>query len=213
MNRLARLCCWLLVVEMSAVAIAALAVRWRDIIHHSAAISLFGWRVAFCVGFFPAWMALGIWMTERSLRPRGMAFSASHHRVKETAAVATGLLMAGMQGWFAAYFAFHGAPMQQVSMQQAACFFGGLFFVLYGNASAKIAPPTGPAAPDPGSWIRKSLRNGWATVLAGIALMAIAFAPAVVRSPATLALLPLFAAITISRRRQQRPVRRPEAPA
>ncbi len=213
MNRLAKLSCWLMIAEMLAIAVTASAARWPDIAHHHAAISFFGWRIVFALWFFPAWLAGGVVLTERKLQPKGMQLSADHHRIAEMGMVASCLMAAGLQGWFAAIFAFRNPALLHISPQAVAMIVGGAFFLVYGNASAKLAPPSGPAAPDSGAWIRANLRNGWAVVLLGLFMMAAAFAPPIVRVAAMLALLPAGAVYLISQRRMMRRPPGPAAPA
>ncbi|HEY3949220.1 hypothetical protein [Phenylobacterium sp.] len=200
MNRVAKLVCWLAIVEMIAVGIAAVAARWTDIIHHPQVISLFGWRIVFALAFFPVWAAYGLTRVERRLNPQGMVLSMAHRRMTEVGYAVICPLMAGMDTWFAAIFAKH-QMLLNASPQPVGLLVGGALLVVFGNASAKFAPPTGPAAPDPGAWIRASLRNGWATVLSGLAIMAAAFAPSVPRAIVVLTVLPVAVFFALEQRR------------
>jgi hypothetical protein len=213
MNRLAKLTCWLTIAEMAAVAIAAFAARWPDIVHHHAAISFFGWRLIFALWFFPAWLAAGLALTEHKLRPKGMQLSDDHRRIAEMGMVASCLMGAGMQGWFAAIFAFRNPALLHISPQAVGMIVGGAFFLVYGNASAKLGPPIGPAAPDPGAWIRANLRSGWVTVLLGVMMIASAFAPPIARFATMMALVPGSVAYLLWQRRVMRRGPPPQAPA
>ena len=213
MNRVAKLICWLVVAVMTAVASAAIALRWPDIAHHRSGISPFGWRLAFALVFYPLWIAGAVVLSERQLRPRGMRFSAGHIRLTETALVAASLLACGLDIWFAAIFAFKDGALLQVSPQQVAVLLGGVFFAVLGNASAKSAPPVGPAAPNPGLWIRESLRNGWTVTLSGLVMIATAFAPPPARVVVMLVLMPILLLSAFLRRRRLRTDSGSAAPA
>ena len=211
MNRLAKLTCWLMVAEMLMVAASAVAARWPDIATHREAISFFGWRIVFALWFFPAWLALGLALTERKLRPKGMQLSADHRRIAEVGMVASCLMAAGMQGWFAAIFVFRNPALLHISPQAVGMIVAGAFFLVYGNASAKLAPPVGPAAPDPGAWNRANLRNGWVVVLLGGFMIALAFAPPIMRVVAMLALVPASIVYVVFQRRRLRGAAGPPA--
>jgi hypothetical protein len=197
MNRVAKLLCWFLIVEMIVVGFGAISSRWDDILHHPHAISAFGWRIVFALFASPVLAVYGVFRTERRLRRKGIEFSAGQREVTGTWMVASFIMVASMQNWFAAILAKHQMLMLlNTSPQPVAMLVGGALLILFGNASAKFAPPTGPAAPDPGAWIRASLRSGWTAVLSGIAFMAAAFAPMGVRA---VVLLVVMAAMIANR--------------
>ena len=202
MNRIAKLFCWLAAGEMTAVAIAALAARWPDVAHHPETINLLGWRILIVLAVFPALATYGVVRTERRLRPEGMELSMAHRRMTEWGMAVNCVLFAGMHNWFAAIFATRQMLLfNNASPQSVGLLIGGALLVVYGNASAKLAPPKGPAAPDPGAWIRTSLRNGWAVVAVGMIMMIAAFATVGWRIAATVAILPIMLVTVQSQRR------------
>jgi hypothetical protein len=213
MNRVAKISCWLAVAEMTVVAAIALAVRWPDIVHHRTALSAFEWRKVFALCFFPPWAALAVVTTARKLQPKGMDHSAGYHCLVGIALVMACLFGSGMQAWTAAIFVFQDPTLLQVSPQGVGMLLAGVFFLVYGNATAKLDPPTGPAAPEPGAWIRGHLRSGWTIVLLGIVMMAGAFAPPVGRVAIGLVAIPVAVANVMMSRRMLRNAGRPRAPA
>jgi hypothetical protein len=213
MNRLAKLTCWLMIAEMLVVATCAVAARWPDIAHHREAISFFNWRVLFGLWFLPAVLAYTALRIERRLRPEGMRLSADHHRLTEVGLVAVSLFFGAMQAWLAAIFVFRDPAVLHIGPQGVGILLLGAFLVIYGNASAKRSPPVGPAAPDPGVWIRASLRSGWTMVLLGICMMAAAFAPGPVRMISVLVVMPVSMLFMYSQRRLMRGGAGPRTPA
>ena len=188
MIRLARFTCWLAVAVMAALAAAAIVHAWQGLAHHPAAVKPIVWRIVFALLFLPAWLAIGIIWVERLLKPKGMQVSDGYLRLSSVGMAAASVFVMALQGWLGVILVFHNWFVLQVGPQQATMLIGGAFVVIFGNASAKLAPPTGPTAPEPGRWIRTNLRAGWLMVLSGLSLMAAAFAPPLARGIASLAL-------------------------
>ncbi len=133
-----------------------------------------------------------------------MQLLADHRRLVEVGLVVTSLFGAAMQAWYAAIFVFRDPAVLHIGPQSVGTLLGGAFFVIYGNASAKRSPPVGPAAPDPGVWIRANLRSGWTIVLLGICMMAVAFAAPPVRVTTVLVVMPVSLLSMYSQRRLMR---------
>ncbi|MBS0364039.1 MAG: hypothetical protein JSR98_21915 [Proteobacteria bacterium] len=213
MTRLAKLTCWSIVAAMVAMAAGAMIVQWPVLAHHPAALKSLGWRVFFALWSYPVWIAAAILMSERRLKPKGMEYSPDYRRFSQTAVVVISLFAGVMQAWFAAIFVFRDARVLHASPQQVAMLIGGAIFVIYGNSAAKLSPPKGPAAPEPGRWIRTSLRRGWAIVLMGVVMMAGAFAPPLARVALVLAIAPVALANSAAWRRMLRSAAGPPSPA
>jgi hypothetical protein len=212
MNRLAKLCCWLAIAEMAAAAMVAIVVRWPDLAHHREHVSPMGWRLLVTLCIYPFWIGFAVLWAEHRLRLKGVQVSDDHRRLTETGTVAVGVLTAAAQTWLATIFISRDWYVLYGSPQQIVMLVSGALFMVLGNATAKVSPPKGPAAPDPGVWIRVSLREGWVLVLSGIVMIAAAFAPPHIRAIAMLAIMPGALMTFIARRRMWRR-RPPQAPA
>ncbi|MBS0334928.1 MAG: hypothetical protein JSS35_19320 [Proteobacteria bacterium] len=213
MTRLAKFTCWLIVAAMAAMAAAATVAQWPVLAHHPASLKPIGWRLLFSLWFYPGWIAAAILLSERRLRPKGMELSSDYRRFTQATLVVVALFSAAMQAWFAAMLLFRDLHVLHASPQGVSMLVGGAIFVIYGNSGAKLAPPTGPAAPEPGRWIRTSLRKGWAQVLMGMVMMAGAFASPTARVAIILAIAPVALASSAAWRRMLRSTAGPPSPA
>ena len=84
--------------------------------------------------------------------------------------------------------------------------FVGAMMAAQGNFLAKVAPPTGVGAAEPGVWTKTALRMGWAMALVGLGVMVCALT---LRPPAlflvTLGATLLLIASAVRARRALRP--------
>jgi hypothetical protein len=127
----------------------------------------------FALVFLPLWLGLGAfatgWMLSRS--NAALPLAPDTRRVGENSLVAAALLTAGVHLWTAAG-AVLGEPPGREFGGRLVVAIAGVFFILNANFVAKTSPP--PAWPDPGRWIRATLRTGWVGVAAGLVILATA---------------------------------------
>ncbi len=90
-------------------------------------------------------------------------------RVSEISLIAATIFMACVYSWVAAAAVLGQPPGREFGgrVLEAAT---GVFFIVNANFAAKTSPPQG--WPDPGRWIRATLRTGWVGVAAGLVILA-----------------------------------------
>ncbi len=159
--------------EMVLVAIGA--VLWRGlIVEHLALAELTGQRklvgATVILLLMPLWVALAWFIARRQIASRRMTPSAEHIRLFEISFVVGILMLVVMQG-FLARSLVTGDTAGRELLQRGSLAFAGVFTLVQGNFMAKVAPPTGPAAPPPHAWMRMRLAVGWASALIGLALL------------------------------------------
>lgn len=82
------------------------------------------------------------------------------------------VVLAGMQAWLAnLYVGASPPPLDRETFARLTFVFMGVSMAVRGNFAAKISPPTGEGAPDPGAWTRSVLRTGWVMTLLGTVLV------------------------------------------
>jgi hypothetical protein len=202
--------------EMALVAAVFIAAHWQAISHLSALDALPRRRLTsslFGTLFDPIWLALGGVAMGRQLAQRGVRLAPEHRRFYEASFVVGAVFLAVIQAWSA-----FGLPAAFVSQQglvpRLTLVFCGVFAAVYGNFSAKVAPPSGPRAPAPAVWIRGMLRNGWAMVLLGLFEVVAAIALPSKQLPLVLLLaLPANLLIARSQLRLMWPSHKPRANA
>ena len=157
---------------------ASLWAHWDTVAHLQTLPPLLKKRVLgalFGGVFCPVWLGLGAWLMDRQLTRRDIALAPDHRRFYEASTVIGVVFTTAAEAWivFGAEhmpFAGRGVVMRGVLV------FCGVFAAVYGNFHAKAGPPSGELAPAPAVWIRGMLRNGWAMVLLGLAIVVLAIA-------------------------------------
>jgi hypothetical protein len=200
MSRTMKLFLLVALAEMALVAAVFFVAHWGAISHLSALEGLRRRRligILFGLIFAPAGLALGSLVGARQLTQRGIQLVAEHHRLFEASLAVAAVFIAVIQAWLA-----FGLPAGLVAPQgfvaRLTLVFCGVFAVVSGNFTAKIAPPSGPLAPTPAVWIRGVLRNGWAMVWLGLFEVAAAIALPVKQLPLLLWIM-LAATLLIAR--------------
>jgi hypothetical protein len=134
--------------------------RWKGLIASTAAL-------AFC----PAWLALGWWRLQRRIVAQQPSVTEDRRRFQRTSLLVVALFIVGIQAWLAAGVVTGVPPGGEFALRLILALVG-VFLALVGNFQAKLGPPTGPDAPDPGLWTRSMLRHGWTAVLGGLLIVA-----------------------------------------
>lgn len=175
MNRIVQLALTLLAVEMTAVAVGGVVWGWR-----AGLIADGDLRQRLTAAFllvFPAfaWAVLA-WAPRRlaSERPR---LSDDHRRHLQAALLFQMIVLAAAQAWIVnVYAGLAPPPLDRETFARLAFVLMGVAMAVRGNFVAKVSPPSGEGAPDPGAWTRLQLRTGWVMTILGAATVACALA-------------------------------------
>ncbi len=124
--------------------------------------------------FLPAWVGFCAWGLNRQMTQRHLHLSREHLRFYEVSMVILVMFTVAGQYWMTFGYAYTPGWARNGVFARAMLVFIGAFVVVYGNFHAKVPPATGALAPAPAVWIRGMLRNGWAMVLLGLAIVAMA---------------------------------------
>jgi len=203
MNRGVKLFLALLSAETTAAAAAALVWAWRAGVlgqgdTRERLLPLF-------LVVFPVLMwGILAWAPRRlaSTQPR---LSDDHRRHLQGALSFWFLVLAAAQGWL--IYQYIGGPpvLDRENFARLAAILMGVAMAVRGNFFAKVSPPTGEAAPDPGVWTRASLRTGWGMALLGGGLVACAvILPVRWLVVAMLATAPVLIWLSLSQQRAMR---------
>ncbi len=132
-------------------------------------------RVLVATALMPAWVGICTWGQNRLVTQRHLHLSREHLRFYEASIVILVLFAVAWQYWMTFGYAYTLAwPRGLFGRGGLVCI--GAFVIVYGNFNAKVPPATGALAPPPAVWIRGMLRNGWAMVLLGLAMVVLAIA-------------------------------------
>jgi hypothetical protein len=178
MSRALKLFILAAIVAMAGVFAAFAWTHWDAIGHMSALAPLPKRRLItglISVAFCPFWIGVGGFAIDLQFAQRGIKLTAEHRRFYEASMVIGVLFTMAAQAWIA-FGAEHTAVAGRGLVVRGVLVFVGVFAAVYGNFHAKAAPPSGELAPAPAVWIRGMLRNGWAMVLLGLAIAALAIA-------------------------------------
>jgi len=125
--------------------------------------------------FLPAWLALGALGMNRMLAHPKLRLADDQRRFAERSLVSAAIFTGGVHAWLVAGAIIGEPPGRELGGRLVEAV-AGVFFIVNANFAAKTSPP--PEWPDPGRWIRATLRTGWVGVLAGGVILASAiFAP------------------------------------
>lgn len=169
MNRAVKLFLIVLAVETSLMATGVLAWAWRAGLAQGEA------RRPLMLAFlfvFPVttWGSI-VWATRQlnAVRPE---LAIDHKRHLQGQLCFYFVVLAAMQAWIAnLYVQAVPPPLDRESFARFAFVLMGVAMAVRGNFAAKIGPPRGEGAPDPGAWTRSVLRTGWAMTVLGAALV------------------------------------------
>jgi hypothetical protein len=216
MSRALKLFMLVAIVAMAGV-FAAFAWTWRDAIAHLQTLPPLSKsrliRPLIAVAFCPAWAGVGAFAVSRQFAQRGIRLTAEHRRFYEASMVVAVLFIMAAQAWMA-FGAEHTPIAGRGLVVRGVLVFCGVFAAVYGNFHAKAGPPSGELAPAPAVWIRGMLRNGWAMVLLGVAIVVLAIALPLKLLPfLTLAMVAAAVPIWRSQFRLMWPSRKPPASA
>ena len=170
-------------------------------------------RALIALAFAPAWTGLGAFAVSRQFAQRGIRLTVEHRRFYEASMVVAVLFIMAAQAWIA-FGTAHTPVADRELVTRGVLVFCGVFAAVYGNFHAKAAPPSGELAPAPAVWIRGMLRNGWAMVLLGLAIIVLAIVlPFRLLPFLTLAMVAAAVPIWRSQFRLMWPSRKPPASA
>lgn len=178
MTRTTRLFVWSVIAVMM-LATAGVAVWRADAFANLESLSEHARRNltanAFTLVFLPAWLALCTLGMTRALAHPALRLADDQLRFANRSLVSAAVFMAGVHVWVTTG-AILGEPPGREFGGRLVEAVAGVFFIVNANFAAKTSPP--PEWPDPGRWIRATLRTGWVGVLAGGVILASAiFAP------------------------------------
>lgn len=163
------------IIEMTLVALGALLWKWRaggfEPLDAGDARRLVGQAVTLLA--YPLWLAAGWGLARKRLTSARLKPSAEHLRWFETGLIVAALMLVMIQGWTARNLIMDETLGRQAMLRGITIFIGVLTAV-QGNFIAKVAPPTGPGAPESGAWSRAMLRIGWGMAAVGLAIVACA---------------------------------------
>jgi hypothetical protein len=124
-----------------------------------------------------------LWMSPLALGAAGLIFwrrlanrpeLPDRNRAYLNSALLTGAIASALtQNLFVYGFAIGWQPDREVFVRLAIAGFG-VWMIILGNSLAKLDPPIGDAGTRTATWTRSLLRMGWATVIWGIAAVAVA---------------------------------------
>ncbi len=123
--------------------------------------------------FIPLWLGLGALAIKWMLTRPGLQIADDSRRVAENSLVAAALLAVGVHLWTAAAAVLGEPPGREFGVRLVEAV-TGIYFIINANFAAKTSPPAG--WPDPGRWIRATLRTGWVGVAAGVVILTSAIA-------------------------------------
>ena len=118
--------------------------------------------------FMPVWLGLGALSMKWMLTRPTLQLADDSRRAAEVSLVSAALLCAGVHLWGAASAVIGEPPGREFGVRLLEAI-AGIYFILNANFSAKTSPPQG--WPDPGGWIRATLRTGWVGVPAGVVIL------------------------------------------
>jgi hypothetical protein len=159
----------LLIGEMTLVALGALAWKWPLAEAYAAEPRRIIGQVWVLI-FGPLWLAGGWLLVQRKLAKALPRPSEDYRQWTETSLIALGVGLAVMQAWVARNFIADDTLGREVLLRGMTLFIGAMT-AAQGNFLAKVAPPTGVGAAEPGVWTRTALRMGWAMALVGLGVM------------------------------------------
>jgi len=160
--------------EMVAVAVGVSIWRWETFAafaelseHRRRGLLVTTSALVFC----PAWFALGWWRLHRRMAAQRLHATEDRRRFQQTSLLVMGLFVVGAQAWLAAGVVMGVPPGGEFALRLLLALVG-VFLAVVGNFQAKVGPPIGAGAPDPGVWTRAMLRHGWTAVLGGTLIVA-----------------------------------------
>lgn len=166
-----------IIAEMTLVALAALLWKWRvggfDALDPGETRRLTAQAVTMLV--HPVWLAAGWSLARKRLASPRQTPSAEHVRWFETGMLVAGLMLMAVQAWTARNFILD-ETLGRGALLRGMTLFVGVLTAVQGNFLAKVAPPTGAGAPEPGAWSRTMLKIGWGMAAVGLAVVACAVA-------------------------------------
>lgn len=162
-----------LIAAMLLVTLAVTGWRWDTYVEDGAFSKRKLMRYTFALVFMPLWLGLGAVAIKWTLTRPGLRLAEDTRRVAESSLIAATLLMVGVHLWTAAGAILGEPPGGEFGVRLVEAV-TGIYFIMNANFSAKTSPP--PGWPDPGRWIRATLRTGWVGVAAGVVILASAIA-------------------------------------
>ena len=195
------------IVEMTLVALVALLWKWRDAglgsLDHGETRRLVAQAVTLLV--YPLWLAAGWGLARKRLASARLTPSAEHVRWFETGLMVAGLVLVAIQGWTARNFIMDETLGRQ-TMLRGITVFVGVLTAVQGNFIAKVAPPSGVGAPEPGAWSRTMLKIGWGMAAIGLAIVACAVSlPTRMLMPVMLVAVAMLTINSLIQRRRLKP--------
>ena len=163
------------IIEMTLVALGAVLWKWRAAgLEPLDAVETRRFVVqAVTMLAYPGWLAAGWWLARKRLASARLTPSAEHLRWFEIGMMVAALLLVAIQGWTARNLVM-GETLGRETMLRGVTVFIGVLTAVQGNFIAKVAPPTGVGAPEPGAWSRTMLKIGWGMAAIGLAIVACA---------------------------------------
>jgi hypothetical protein len=160
----------LLAAATSITALAAVGRAWR-----TGALAAEGFRQPLLVAWsllIPVVMWSVLAWTVRRFASDRPELAPDHKRHLQGALGVWFVVLTALEGWLAYNFLRLGPPpLDRESFARLAFVVMGVAMAVRGNFVAKVSPPTGAGAPDPGRWTRSMLKTGWTLTLIGAAMV------------------------------------------
>jgi hypothetical protein len=170
MNRTVKLALGLIATATSIATLAGLVWAWREGLIGGETIHR-PLLLAFLL-VVPATMWVSLAWASRQLSSATPRLAGDHRRHLQGQLGFYFCLLAALQAWLVnLYIQAVSPPLDRESFARVAFVLMGVAMAVRGNFVAKIGPPTGDGAPDPGAWTRSLLRTGWALTLLGATLV------------------------------------------